>query len=118
MSVDDLRAVILDLGAQRVFEDIVLEGATFRVLTPTIAQRSQIARDASLGEGATDFALLQVSSVIALVVNPETGKPLFKKADQNALLNLPAGSFFDDLSEVAIKLMNVQKEDMEEVEKN
>lgn len=81
---------------------------------PSVAGRSAVLKAAGVsgdGKGAIDLGRLQVAAVLACAYDPETGAKLFEPADEAALLELPAGGWFDTLAEAALALINVDQED-------
>ena len=81
---------------------------------PTVAGRATILKAAGVsgdGKGAIDLGRLQASAVLACAYDPETGNKLFEPADEAALLDLPAGGWFDELATAALALVNVDQED-------
>lgn len=81
---------------------------------PSVAGRSTVLRAAGVagdGKGAVDLGRLQVAAVLACAYEPETGGKLFEPADEAALLELPAGGWFDELATAALALINVDQED-------
>lgn len=81
---------------------------------PTVAGRSTVLKAAGVtgdGKGTVDLARLQVAAVLACSFEPETGAKLFEAADEAALLDLPAGGWFDELATAALALINVDQED-------
>jgi hypothetical protein len=81
---------------------------------PSVAGRSSVLKAAGVsgdGKGAIDLGRLQVAAVLACAYDAETGNKLFEPADEAALLELPAGGWFDSLAEAALALINVDQED-------
>lgn len=83
---------------------------------PTVAGRATILKAAGVsvsgdGKGAIDLGRLQVAAVLACAYDAETGAKLFEAADEAALLDLPAGGWFDELATAALALVNVDQED-------
>lgn len=81
---------------------------------PSVSGRATILKAAGVsgdGKGAIDLGRLQVAAVLACAFDPETGGKLFEPADEAALLELPAGGWFDELATAALALVNVDQED-------
>lgn len=81
---------------------------------PTVSGRAAILKAAGVsgdGKGAVDLGRLQVAAVLACAYDLETGNKLFEAADEAALLELPAGGWFDELATAALALVNVDQED-------
>jgi len=124
---DQLRSKAL--GAKREFasEIVETEDMEFEVRQPTVAIRGRIYQkalpsniDRSENEeemaqslmSRVDYAQLQIWAVIECTYVPGTDDNVFESSDFEALSQLPAGTFLDDLSSAAMKLLNVKpKED-------
>jgi hypothetical protein len=81
---------------------------------PSVSGRSAVLKAAGIsgdGRSAVDLGRLQVAAVLACAYDPETGSKLFEAADEAALLELPAGGWFDELASAALALVNVDQED-------
>lgn len=104
------------VGAKKTFreERLALEdGLEVIVRTPTVRERSEIMRRAGVTANQNgrveDIASLQVWAVIYCTYTPN-GERVFEDADAATLMEMPAGSFVDEISETAINLMNVKAE--------
>lgn len=112
---DELRARFLGSSPKRESQTLHLDSldCDVEVRSPTVRQRADILKaagvDGSKGT-AQDAALLQVTTIIKCCYVPGTEHHLFDDADAEVLQGLPAGSWIDDLSEVAMKLLNVDTE--------
>ena len=86
--------------------DVVLEvaGVKVKVRQPTVAQRDKIMLRATV-DGQIHPGALAVHAAIACTVDPETGAPLFVDADAVALINLPTGSWVEELGTAAVNLI-------------
>lgn len=94
------------------------QAVVVEVRQPTVKKRSAIFSAAKALSGdpdKMDLGMLQVEAVLQLSHVPGTEELVFEEADRPNLLDQPAGSFVDDLTEVAMKLLNV---DAAELEKN
>ena len=89
------------------------EPELIEVREPTVKQRSAILKAAGAGTDKYDAAAFQVETVIACSFEPGSNTKLFDEKDRPALLALPAGSFLDDIFEVAVEFMNVDEEELE-----
>lgn len=58
-----------------------------------------------------DYGKMQVLSVIYCTFVPGTDERVFSEEDYDALINQPAGGFVDDISTVAMDLMNAKPEE-------
>jgi len=106
---DRLRAKTLGSGVKRHEEAVEIDGETFIVRQPTVAQRSDILKKSKANTGDTerlDIGEMQVWAVIHCTYTPD-GEQVFEPADYDALRNQPTGSFVDQLGSVALRLMNV-----------
>jgi len=100
--------------SQRLTLDV--EGGPLEVelRQPSVAGRSAILKAAGVagdGKGAVDLGRLQVAAVMACAWDVETGGKAFEPADEAALLELPAGGWFDEVATAALALVNVDQED-------
>ena len=58
-----------------------------------------------------DYGKMQVLSAIYCTFVPGTDERIFEKEDYDALINQPAGGFVDDISTIAMDLMNAKPEE-------
>jgi len=58
-----------------------------------------------------DYGKMQVLAVIYCTFVPDTEERIFTESDYEALINQPAGGFVDDISTVAMDLMNTKPEE-------
>lgn len=114
---DQLRSLTVGKAKQFQKKLVTIDGAEFEIRQPSVAQRSALLRAAGMvstdkdkKDGDMDFGLLQVLAVIKLTYVPGTNEHVFEAADKQSLLDQPANSFVDALSEVAMKLLNVEPE--------
>lgn len=111
MTKDLLRNLILT-GSHAKVTTVQIGEHTFELRSPSIAERSEIVKASSKpdknGEVDINFAKLQVTAVICLTYVPGTNDKVFTAADEAALMQTPAGGLFDQLAEVAVKLVNVK----------
>jgi hypothetical protein len=80
---------------------------------PSVAARGKIMAASGALDGAgnvKDLGRLQVTAVIACAYDSD-GKKVFEAADEAALLESPAGGWFDEVSQKAIDLLNVDTKD-------
>jgi len=106
---DRLRAKTLGSSVKRHEEAVEIDGETFIVRQPTVAQRSDILKKSKANTGDTerlDIGEMQVWAVIHCTYTPD-GEQVFEPADYDVLRNQPTGSFVDKLGSVALRLMNV-----------
>lgn len=101
------------LGAKKTFktETVEFDGEQFEIRQPSVAQRAAIlqAAKAQLGDAEkVDVAKLQVWATICCTYVPGEEAPVFTEKDVDDLMKLPSGSFVDEFSSVALKLMNVE----------
>ena len=105
---DKLRAKTLG-SSKRKEETVEIDGDTFIVRQPTVAERALILRKSGATSGEADkvdIAEMQVWAVIQCVYTPD-GERVFEEADYEALRNAPTGSYVDKLAAEALRLMNV-----------
>lgn len=100
------------LGAKRDFkkEIVTIEGIEYEVRQPTLRERSDLRKRCSSISGETmkfDIFEFLIWAVIGFTYVPNTDEKVFEETDYDALSDLPAGGWFDELSEVASKLTNV-----------
>jgi len=110
---DILRAKTV--GAKKQFKSEIVEwdGEKFEIRQPSVGQRGKILQASKVQTGDVekmDFAKLQAVAVICCTYVPGTNEQVFEEADLDALMELPAGSFVDEFSQVALRLMNVEAE--------
>jgi hypothetical protein len=114
---DKLRAKTV--GAKKEFrqEEVLFDGETFIVKQPSVLQRGQILQKskAQVGDAEKlDTAQLFAWATIHCVYTPD-GEQVFDEKDYESLVNQPAGGFVDTFGAAAMKLMNV---DTEQIAKN
>lgn len=100
--------------SQRMALDVEGGALEVELRQPSVAGRSAILKAAGVsgdGKGAVDLGRLQVAAVMACAWDVETGAKAFEPADEAALLELPAGGWFDELATAALALVNVDQED-------
>jgi len=100
--------------SQRMTLDVDGGALEVELRQPSVAGRSAILKAAGVsgdGKGTVDLGRLQVAAVMACAWDVETGAKAFEPADEAALLELPAGGWFDELATAALALVNVDQED-------
>lgn len=100
--------------SQRMTLDVEGGALEVELRQPSVAGRSAILKAAGVsgdGKGAVDLGRLQVAAVMACAWDVETGAKAFEPADEAALLELPAGGWFDEVATAALALVNVDQED-------
>ena len=110
---DRLRAKTLGMTSKRKEEIVEIDGETFVVKQPTVAQRSEILKRGKANTGDAeriDIGEMQIWAVIHCTYTPE-GEQVFEPADYEVLKNAPTGSFVDKLAAVAMRLMNAAVEE-------
>lgn len=106
----------LTLGAKKNFqtEIVSVDGSDFEVRQPTLKERSALRKKCtSMTEDGIEFNLFEflIWAVINHTFVPKTDEKVFSEEDYEALGDLPAGGWFDELSEAASKLCNVGSDD-------
>lgn len=116
MSVrDSLRA--LTIGSTKHFKrtTVTIDGNDFEVRSPSVKQRAAIFKMAGVSDKdkQPDIAALQAAAVIELTYVPGTEERVFSDKDYAAIYDSPAGSWVDELAEVAMGTLNVKKDAVE-----
>lgn len=111
----------LTLGAKKQFQTkkvaIKDEAGTeheFEVRQPTLKERSDLRkRCTSVTKDGMEFNLFEflIWAVINHTFVPGTEEKVFSEDDYDGLIDLPAGGWFDELSEAASSLCNVGGDD-------
>ena len=82
----------------------------FKCLQPTVENRGKILASGGIKAGQKDQEIdmgrMNVTAVLLCVRDPETNAPVFNAADEEALLNLPAGGLVDVLGSAVLSLMS------------
>ena len=115
---DTLRQATLGAAPQFKSEMVQVGDQTIEVRAPTVQSRSDIFKAAKLLGGdpeKMEWAALQVTATIECCFVPGTPVKVFERADVQAMLALPTGTFLDEVAKVVMSLMNVSED---EVEKN
>lgn len=108
----------LTLGAKRKFKIKIIEigegegddKEKFEVRQPTLRERSDLRKKCTnMNEDGIEFNLFEflIWAVINHTFVPGTDEHVFTEEDYEALSNIPAGGWFDELSEAASELCNV-----------
>lgn len=108
----ELRARLLSQAAPPL-EPVVVDGETYHLRAPTIADRDSVTR---MALGAIDVEAkgkgmdvridkMMAAAAIALVCD-EQGTPVFEPSDFDDLRNRPVGSSFEKLAALAMKRLN------------
>lgn len=121
-----LRTITIGRPANFAKEVVEIDGEKIEVRQPSVKTRSILmkkSRDTSktkLDKGEVsaedvlatiDYGKMQVLAVIYCCFVPGTDEQIFSEEDYEALINQPAGGFVDDLSNVAMNLMNAKPEE-------
>lgn len=129
--MSDLRDKIRSktVGAKTKFanETLEIDGVEVEVRQPSVKTRSvlmKMSRDPKKAKGmdtdnisaddvlsSLNYGKMQVLSVIYCTYVPGTDELVFDESDYDALINQPAGGFVDDISTVAMNLMNAKPEE-------
>ena len=110
-TLEKLRAKTLGKSKSFKKELIEIEGEKFELRQPTVRQRGEIRKRCTSIDGKNfDFDMFEfmIQCVIACTYVPDTDEKVFSDEDYQALQELPAGGWLDDLSEKAIELCNVK----------
>lgn len=106
---DKLRAKTVGAKKQFRTETVTIGGEAFEVRQPSVAERARILKQAKVQTGDADrmdMAELQIWAAILLTYVPGTEDHVFEDADYAALAAQPANGFVDEISRVAMRLMN------------
>lgn len=104
----ELRALVLS-EPRPAPRRVVIDGETFMVLIPTLAERKIILDMGGVsgdenGKATGDTAKLAAAALVNLVVDAG-GEKLFEATDFEALQKLPVNSVADRLAQEALKVM-------------
>lgn len=80
-------------------------------------ERAQLLSSALGKDGRTNFERIYPELVILTACDPETGKPVFERADRDAL-NQKAGAALECITQVAMRLSGLSAEAIAATEKN
>lgn len=123
---DKIRSITIGKTSHFAKEIMEIDGVEIEVRQPSVKTRSILmkkSRDTSGSniEGSDvsaedilqsiDYGKMQVLSVIYCTFVPGTNENIFDESDYKALINQPAGGFVDDISTVAMDLMNAKPEE-------
>jgi hypothetical protein len=102
---DELKSSALSADVERAY--VTHKGKRYEVRPPTLGQQQRIeaaCKDKKGGE--VDKYRAAALTVIACVMDPDTGKPVFGRADEEALLGMPSvpGSFIAKVSDALSNL--------------
>lgn len=108
---DQIRAATL--GAKKEFktEIVAVNGSEVEVRQPTLKERSDLRkRCTNVTEDSVEFNLFEflIWAVIGFSYVPGTDEKVFHETDYDGLSAMPAGGWFDELSEAASRLTNVE----------
>jgi hypothetical protein len=115
---DRLRGKTLGAKKNFKFEIVVIDGEEFEVRQPTLKQRSDLRKRCATMEGSKfEFDIFEFLTwaVIECTFVPGTDDKVFEASDYDMLGSIPAGGWFDDLSEKASELANVKKDDVKKI---
>lgn len=124
MSKAKLRA--LTLGTKREFkkEIVEIDNVKFELRQPTIKQRGEIqnksmklnlSADSEESKATFDMFTFLLCAVIELTYVPGTDEQVFSEEDIPTMQDMPAGSWFDTLSQTASTLCNVKENDVKKL---
>jgi len=108
----------LTIGKKPEFKKEIVEweGQEFEIREPSVFVRGQIMNKSGMNVTNTDnpdinFSDAQIASVIYCTYVPETDERVFSEKDVPMLREQPSGSFVDEFSRVAMRLMNREPEE-------
>ena len=113
--LDQIRAATVGSAKQFRREKVTVNGVEIEVRQPSIRERARILKASKAQTGdqeKIDLGELFVTAAIACCYDPGTSQKVFTDADRESLMEQPSGSFVDDLGAVALKLMNVDEEEL------
>lgn len=112
---DLLRKATLGTAVQFKSETITINDQEFEVKQPSLKERRAIQQKCIImgeeGIESIDISELMVWSVIRCTFVPGTDVHVFDPEDYEALINRPTGGFMDELSALALKMMNLKADD-------
>lgn len=91
--------------------------ATLQIKGLTGKERAQLLSSAIGKDGRTNFERIYPELVILTACDPETGKPVFERADRDAL-NEKSGAALERIAQVAMRLSGLSAAAIEDAEKN
>lgn len=98
-------------------EIVEYEGNEFEIREPSVFVRGQIMNKSGMGINTNadnpdiNFSNAQIASVIYCTYVPGTDERVFSEKDVPMLKEQPSGSFVDEFSTIAMRLMNRNAED-------
>lgn len=110
---DALRSALLG-KPKRISKIIeIAEGVEIEIRQPTVGSRSRIMSAAGVSASSqdlNDLAAIQIAAVVHCSFVPGTNERIFDAADRGVLEELPTNQWFDEVSGVALELMNSEPE--------
>jgi hypothetical protein len=110
---DALRSALLG-KSKRISKTIeIAEGVEIEIRQPTVGARSRIMSAAGVSgasQDLNDLAAIQIAAVVHCSFVPGTNERIFDAADRGVLEELPTNQWFDEVSGVALELMNSEPE--------
>jgi hypothetical protein len=110
---DALRSALLG-KSKRISKTIeIAEGVEIEIRQPTVGARSRIMIAAGVSgasQDLNDLAAIQIAAVVHCSFVPGTNERIFDAADRGVLEELPTNQWFDEVSGVALELMNSEPE--------
>lgn len=106
---EKLRSLTVGKSSTLAREAVEIEGAEFEIRQLTVAERDGLF-DLSREAKGDQRKQLGVNMVVRMVHDPESGRALFDETNIEAMLNSPAGGWFDTLSEHCFKVLNIGAE--------
>ena len=114
----DLRSELLK-SFDIAYEDYNLNGTKVLIRELTGENRARILGSMPEGDmGFDQIDKLSVDMVIACVCDPETKKPVFKRRQDEAVLRKKSPRVLQEITEIAMRLSGISKEEAETARKN
>lgn len=105
---DKLRGATLGRKGQFKTEQVEVNGETFMVKQPSVAERKELFDAVRDDNGNYDLHEALIWSVIKLVYTPDGDERVFDEADYEAMMSEPTGGWVDQLAEHVGDVMYVE----------
>jgi len=108
----------LTVGAKKNFrkEIVKYDGEDFELRQPSVADRDELMEQCQGEDGKLRMTEFITWTLINNCYVPGTDERVFGKGDYEALKSQPTGGFVDELGNAAVRVMNVQEEEVKNSE--
>ena len=106
---DSVRAALFRSKKRKSRLVTIEDGIDIEVREPTIGNRNRILKAAGISaqnQEVDDIGAMQLAAVVECCFMPGTDEKVFSWDDEAVIHNMPANSWFDELSTTAVELMN------------